>query len=855
MVTRNTITDEYVVRPKIDDQASPGIDAFVTKLGEVEPAAQAAAAAAAKMGQQATETGALFGRASSQFDTYARKYDDVTAASARLAAAQRQLQNAVDVGTVAMQKGTATQTQYDATIAGMVQRISTLSTALGSARANAEANATAQARWNGEIGTGAQAAGAFADRVAATAEATKAGQIAMTRWLETAGGTSATFERANTNLASYTAGLTALRAEFDGGYAAQTRYQAVVDRVNQAVATAGLSEGLAAVAIGKAAAARDASLASLNGEAEALAKSNAERAAAAASVAAAAAAAAAYAASLDKLTAAYAPAFAAERAFADKQLDIKTLVDAGRLSMAAAGDQVFAASAQYDKLTTAAKATAAALRDTAEAARLQNLGLTVPQTATQQASNRSNATATFGDDLAAQAAQVDTLRTAEAALAQQKTLLTTLLANEMISTDAATASLAKYQAVVDSARRADGLAAEQATKLNASRRAEFDTVFAAQQTYLATLARIKLAVDEGGLSEKLAAQATTEAAAARAQAVSPAENLTNAAKSQAAAMNQTAFATRQMGVQTVQFASQLYAGAPPMLAFIQQAHQMVDVGLATGTGFEVIGKAVKSAWSAISSFTANNPALVALTAIVTISTVLIAVAESAAGKMNTLQQQIRGVSDDYKQLGIDALAASRAAASSSNIGSTDAFSAASAFVTAPGFNSTTMDLQALIKVADNAAISLGLTVPEAAKKLAGAILDVGPLAQELADKHLYGMNQTLADSIKLQVASGDAAGAYAKVLDIVTQKTVGGAQPATDLGKAWERLKDSFTGAADGGRSLGAVLGDALSAWAQTALRLINEVVNAMTWASNKIAGIAKIAATTDGASLAPPGS
>jgi len=31
---------------------------------------------------------------------------------------------------------------------------------------------------------------------------------------------------------------------------------------------------------------------------------------------------------------------------------------------------------------------------------LQNLGLTVPQTATQQASNRSNATATFGDDRA-----------------------------------------------------------------------------------------------------------------------------------------------------------------------------------------------------------------------------------------------------------------------------------------------------------------------------------------------------------------------------------------------------------------------------------------------------------------------
>jgi hypothetical protein len=68
-----------------------------------------------------------------------------------------------------------------------------------------------------------------------------------------------------------------------------------------------------------------------------------------------------------------------------------------------------------------------------------------------------------------------------------------------------------------------------------------------------------------------------------------------------ASSGQAAFAMRQFGVQSVQAISGIATGQSVMTVFIQQGHQLVDVALATGTGFGVLGQAIKNAMLAVIS--------------------------------------------------------------------------------------------------------------------------------------------------------------------------------------------------------------------------------------------------------------
>jgi trimeric autotransporter adhesin len=596
MATINTVTDEYVLRPTIDDQASAGIDKLAAKLGAFEQVAGAAATAAGAVASQISDAGGRISEATTQFDRFAKKYDEVTQAAARLALAQKELQQAQDAGQRALANGTATQAQYDATTAGLAEKVARLATALGAARAEATAHAEAQAAWNGEIGQGAAAAQAFAERVAASGEITRAASLAIAEW-----------QQATTRAAS------------------------------------------------------------------------------------------------------------------------------------------------------------------AQAAFNQVLGVADAQQQQQSTAQRAADVAAYGNAL-------DDLR------------------------------------------------------------AKYNPVFAASRQYETELAGVSDALAKGAITSDEAAAATERVTAAYAAANQPLGGAVKASQTLTAENNNAAFATRQLAVQSVQFFSSIESGAPVLLSFIQQGHQVLDVALATGTGFGVVGTAIKSAWGAISSFVVANPALVALTALTAASTALLVVTQNTEAKLHTLQQQIRGTSDDYMALGIAATAAAKAVAATSNIGSADASAAASAFSQAAGFAGSGLDLPALIKMAGDASVALGVSIPDAAKKFAGAILDAGTLAQEFADKHLFRVDEEFARSIKLQVEGGDTLGAYSRVLAQVTSASKDSLAPATDLGKAWQQLTAAFTGASQGGKSLATVLGDAVAAWATTAIHLVHDVVDAVNWARGQIA-------------------
>jgi len=79
----------------------------------------------------------------------------------------------------------------------------------------------------------------------------------------------------------------------------------------------------------------------------------------------------------------------------------------------------------------------------------------------------------------------------------------------------------------------------------------------------------------------------------------------------------SAFAMRQLGVQSMQAASSIASGQPIFTTLVQQGHQVVDVMLSTGTGFSLVGQAAKSVAAALLTPTAAAIAVgVAFAAIV-----------------------------------------------------------------------------------------------------------------------------------------------------------------------------------------------------------------------------------------------
>jgi hypothetical protein len=99
-----------------------------------------------------------------------------------------------------------------------------------------------------------------------------------------------------------------------------------------------------------------------------------------------------------------------------------------------------------------------------------------------------------------------------------------------------------------------------------------------------------------------------------------------------ASSGQAAFAMRQFGVQSVQAISGIATGQSVMTVFIQQGHQLVDVALATGTGFGVLGQAIKNAMLAVIS-----PTGLAVTALAAFA----AATYIAVSKSNDLEDQQR----------------------------------------------------------------------------------------------------------------------------------------------------------------------------------------------------------------------
>jgi len=100
---------------------------------------------------------------------------------------------------------------------------------------------------------------------------------------------------------------------------------------------------------------------------------------------------------------------------------------------------------------------------------------------------------------------------------------------------------------------------------------------------------------------------------------------------------------------------------------------------------------------------------------------------------------------------------------------------------APQFQGTQAQLESLVRTADDMRISLGETLPDAARLLAKAMGGPAAAIQDMADRRLKGFNQQLADAARLQQQAGDKADAFSTFLDAMWVWTAGAAENLTPL--------------------------------------------------------------------------
>lgn len=299
-----------------------------------------------------------------------------------------------------------------------------------------------------------------------------------------------------------------------------------------------------------------------------------------------------------------------------------------------------------------------------------------------------------------------------------------------------------------------------------------------------------------------------------------------------AAMHGTSLSLGQVAPQFVQLFTSIQAGQPIITSLLAQGHQLGDQMLVTGTSVSqlagVLGSGLRSALGAVLS-----PLGLAITAAAAAGVAVYALgaaAETSADRIAKLQASLQAVNGaGAANAGRVGNTAARNVANTGISSLADSTASAIAFLNQPSVTQTPANIERLIKDSADLATVWGVTMPDAAKKLAAGLSDPGKLAKELADDNYHGMNDELARSIQLQADAGDKAGAYAKVLGVVEAAAHNAANTSkTELQQALAGLSGAFTKAGTDGKTFADTIGDKIDHLASGAVTSIADMVRAL---------------------------
>jgi hypothetical protein len=318
---------------------------------------------------------------------------------------------------------------------------------------------------------------------------------------------------------------------------------------------------------------------------------------------------------------------------------------------------------------------------------------------------------------------------------------------------------------------------------------KYDPLTAAAQRYAATISEINLAEKEIGIGSAEAQKLRDAEAKSYGASATNVDAATKYLGNFRDAAFGARFASQQLGVQTIQFFSSLQAGQPFMQAFIGQAHQVVDVAIATGTGFRTIADAVKGWVTSLTGWVRANPIVAGATAAAAAIIGLAALAESRAQRMQALSNQLGAQRpNDFVKATADADFAARRLAATTDTSSKESLAAMTALYRDPAFKGTPEQAVALATSFEKLSKAMGGTKP-GSDALREMLKDPAEFTRQLVAE-FKNLDPELAKQVERFQNSGKEAQAFEVALKAVNEATKNVAQ--TPLSAALTRLAAAF---------------------------------------------------------------
>ncbi len=175
-----------------------------------------------------------------------------------------------------------------------------------------------------------------------------------------------------------------------------------------------------------------------------------------------------------------------------------------------------------------------------------------------------------------------------------------------------------------------------------------------------------------------------------------------------------------------------------------------------------------------------------------------------ASKLASLQDELSATRDNARGWAADVTAAAKTVSSTTSAAAADTLKAAQTIASNPLFTGTREQLAALTNTAFGLSQVLGISIPDAAKKMSEGLSDPAKIATQLAtsiDPLKTIDSVTLGLIIHMQ-AVGDKIGAAALLNQKFAETAKAAADNVTPLGKAWRDFMNALTGGDTGGNSV-----------------------------------------------------
>lgn len=345
--------------------------------------------------------------------------------------------------------------------------------------------------------------------------------------------------------------------------------------------------------------------------------------------------------------------------------------------------------------------------------------------------------------------------------------------------------------------------------------AKYDPLYAAQQQYEAGLKEIEQAEQAGVLSAERAAAAREKLGVGLQRSQKDAEQ---AGKY----FGLMGYEIRNATAQLTDFSVQVLSGGGLFYPIIQQGPQLVDALRGPQNALKVLGEIF-------------TPARIAALGFVAAVTAVGSIAESQERNLNRISVALRATRADYEAAAKEVQEATRILASAPGLSGDDAQGAAQAIAANSNFKGTSQQLADLVRQAQNLALVMGKTVPEAAKLLARAMSEPGAVAQELAKQDFPGFTQAVAESIRNMELAGDKAGAYAKAQELIQRQSDGASTQTTKLQAAFQALAVTAAQAWEAIKGMASALGTPLVSALAKALEGVNALLQGVGFVIGKL--------------------